>query len=387
MHILTLTTGTINQRKDRRYVGQFVITYADGCKERKTVTDMSRKKCLAKMKKLKEEILLQATEHSEDKPVKDMRKSGAYKASYIYYLLNDWMEEKKHIEGLEEHTLWSHEQRIKHDLKPWFGNLKAKEITTQNIIQLYEYLSKERNLSAETIHKIGAVINNSFKKLCRDGIVAVNPTEHIKLPKIVVEEKKPLTQEEIKLLLDTAKEYNERPTTQTKNIYMFLRLAIVSGCRRGELCGLHWQEVDFKNNTINIKYSLEESGSGKCRLKAPKTDKPRVIAIPADVMQELKEFKKYSSGSVVFRSKLDPDKPQAPSNISRAFEKVRQLADLSHITIHLLRHTHLSILAQNNVDIRTIAQRAGHHNIQTTMRYIHSNSELDQQAAALFSNL
>lgn len=376
MQIISISKGSISKRASGHYRAQFIITYEDGTKERQSITADKKHDLLAKMVQFKKDIFAQ---HNE--------KDGSYKNSFVYYLLNEWMQEKRVVEKLEKHTLLTHEQRIRHDLKPFFGSMKPQDITAKHIIELYEKMVK-RGLQPETIHRVHAIMNNAFKKLMRDDRVSKNPCQFIKLPKIVVEEKKPLTQDEVKVLLDTAKEYTAKKTTQSKNIYVWLCLAVASGCRRGELCGLMWENVDFENNTINIKYSLEEDEKGQTRLKAPKTDKPRLIAIAPSIMELLKEHRKnYSTGSFVFRANRDIDAPQPPSSVYRAFTAVRKLAGLERCTLHLLRHTHLSILSQSNIDIRTIAQRAGHHSIQTTMRYIHSNAELDRRASDLFNNI
>jgi integrase len=374
MQIVKISNGSISQRsRDKKYVCSVVITYADGSKKKKNKIAASKEAAKKAINLLKQECYTDTTN-----PVPSIDEQ------YINYLLTAWINEKQCVEQLEKSTIETHKDRINCYLKPYFKKMSYKDITSHDIINLHKQLSKK--LSAESIHKVHAIIANSFKKLYRDNLVDKNPCLYIKLPKIVIKEKKPLTKDEITLLLNTAKEYVKNPTTQVKNIYPFLVLAIASGCRRGELCGLQWQDVDFSNNTINIRHAIEETRGGM-RLKAPKTDKARIINIAPNVMELLKGHRQDNRGKYVFASKNDANLPQCPSSISRAFEKVRQLADLEHVTIHLLRHTHITLLATNGVDIRTIAQRAGHHNIQTTMRYCHSNDELDKKASMLFTDI
>ena len=195
MQVISISNGSTSRKANGRYVWQTIITYDNDEKERKSITAKTQTELKKKIKDFKKDIL---TEHNSVE--------GTYNHSFVYYLLNDWMQEKKIVEKLERHTLLTHEQRIRHDLQPFFGNKKPQDIKAQDIIQLYADMTN-RGLQAETIHRVHAIINNAFKKLMRDERVFKNPCQFIKLPKIVVEEKKPLTKEEISTLLQTAKEY------------------------------------------------------------------------------------------------------------------------------------------------------------------------------------
>lgn len=380
MKIVKISKGSITKKSNSNsYLIQCIFTLDNGQKIRKSCIYPS----LDQAKKNLDIWKLNTAE----KIIKELEdKEPLHDGGYCYYLLHDWLDEKKNIEKLENVSIAHHEDRIYKDIIPFFRHATPQEIDSRMILSFMNTLN-ERGLSAETIHKDFAVLNNSFKKLVRDGVINSNPCQFIKKPKIVIQEKEPLTRDEIERLLKSAKDYLKLKRCKNKNIFLFIKLALVSGCRRGELCGLLWDCVDFKTNTINIKYSLEEV-RGKLKLKAPKTDKARKIAIPAETMMLLKQHRKTrSKGEFVFCMWNDKNKPQAPSSMGNNFETVRNMAGIKRATIHLLRHTHLSILAQSNIDIRTIAQRAGHHNIQTTMRYCHSNAELDRQASNLFNDL
>ncbi|MBR6013717.1 MAG: phage integrase SAM-like domain-containing protein, partial [Selenomonadaceae bacterium] len=115
----------------------------------------------------------------------------------------------------------------------FFRDTELQKIDSKLIAKFYAYLAT-KNLSAETIHKIHAIINNSFKKAVRDGLVAINPVVGIKLPKVHQKEKSSLSDSEVKRILQAAKVYCDNVKTKNKNIFPLINLALVSGLRRGE---------------------------------------------------------------------------------------------------------------------------------------------------------
>ena len=140
-------------------------------------------------------------------------------------------------EKLEESTIQTHISRINCYFPDFFGDIELQKIDSRLIANFYAHLSA-KNLSAETIHKIHAIINNSFKKAVRDGFVVANPALGIKLPKVHQKEKSSLTDAEVKRILQVAKDYCDNPKTKNKNIFPLINLALVSGLRRGELLAL-----------------------------------------------------------------------------------------------------------------------------------------------------
>ena len=305
---------------------------------------------------------------------------------YVDYLTNTWLKEKR-LEGCTNNTLYSHEQRIKSHITDFFRDMAIEDIKPHTIVSFYAYLSG-KGLKPITIKKFSHILNNSFKFLIRDGVILKNPAEYVKTPKVIYAEKRALDDLEIKRLLAHAINYNNDPQTQNHNMYVFIKLALASGMRKGEMCALMWNCVDFKNNTITVKYSLEEI-DGVCNLKPPKTNKTRVIAITPDVMAELQDHrKKYAFGRFVFPANNDKDEPMPLSSCFRAFKRIRNRAKLEEISIHQLRHTHATKLANSGVPVHVVRERLGHAALSTTMNYyVHSNSEQDKQAANIFNDL
>jgi len=366
--------GTISKRSsDGRWIGQITIGFDESGKAiRKACSAKSQAECKRKLDKLKKQFA-----PIQGKPI------AAIKKSYVNYLLTDWINEKRNVEQLEESTIQTHISRINCYFPDFFRDTELQKIDSKLIAGFYAQLSA-KNLSAETIHKIHAIINNSFKKAVRDGLVAGNPTVGIKLPKVHQKEKSSLTDAEVKRILQAAKDYCNNPKTKNKNIFTLINLALVSGLRRGELLALTWDNIDFKTGKIYVTNSVCEL-KDKVIIKTTKTDaSKRSMIIPSPMLDILLEHRKnFATGRFVFPSSDDKDKPQAPSNICRVYRKILSLAGVKS-SLHILRHTNITNLITAGTDIKTVKNRAGHTRIETTMSYTHPSEEFDRQAANIF---
>ena len=383
--ITKISKGSISQKSDGKYIVQITITMDSNRKKRISKVADNKRSADELLRKTKQNLLLKMQEqtlHIEEtkKRIKDNDAD-----IYVNYLLNEWLIEKEQVEQCAAVTLYTNKLIINNNIKRFFGKKLIQDITPEDLTRLYGGLC--RKYQADSVHKIAGIISNSFRILCRNRRVPYNPTDGIRLPRITIIEKQPLTQDEINLLLSATDMYDDQHTTLVHNMPTFIRLALATGCRRGELCALKWSDIDFVNKQIHVRHAVSEV-QGKMIYKGTKTNKERTISVSSECIKILQEHRKnYATGNYVFRSKWDVNKPQSPTSVRHSFDRIKEMTGIDRLTLHLLRHTSISILAQHNVDIRTIAQRAGHSDIQTTMRYMHSNSALDRQAADVLDKI
>ena len=137
----------------------------------------------------------------------------------------------------------------------------------------------------------------------------------------------------------------------------------------------------FRHYVTNSVCELKD----KVIIKTTKTDaSKRSMIVTAPMLDILLEHRKnFATGKYVFPSSDDKGKPQAPSNICRVYRKILSLAGIKS-SLHILRHTNITNLITNGVDIKTVKNRAGHTRIETTMSYTHPSEEFDRQAANIF---
>lgn len=363
--------GTISQRtSDKRWIGQIYVPDGKGGKLRKCVSDKTQSGCKKKL----DEIKKQLTNNTFVQPVK--LTFGKY--------LDTWLEQKEKLEKLKITTLETHKQRIETHIKPALGKVEIQKITISMLNNFYTKLTEK--ISAHTVRKVHAIINNCFRFAKRDGLIIVNPAADALLPRFVTKQKQSFKKQELINILKAAKEYQEKTRTQTINAYTIVALALNTGMRRGELAGLRWEDVDLEKQCIHVKNALVELNNGKVILTTTKTESSlRTIYISLEMISILKNHKLKATGTYVFPAKNDLNKPMSPNNISRIFRNIVKSAGLNG-GIHLLRHSHITQLLEAGVNIKTIKDRAGHSNISTTIGYCSPDSELDKQAAAVFND-
>ena len=203
----------------------------------------------------------------------------------------------------------------------------------------------------------------------------------------------------------TIKEYFGRPIEVSLEYQCFFTLAIHSGCRRGELCGLTWECVDFDDRSITIKQSAAYV-SGESFVKDPKTKSGnRTIYLPQTTMNLLKRWKTQQARNMmllgtawegergdnlrVFTS--DNGNPIHIHTPNKEFKRFLNAINanipeeenkLPMIHLHDLRHTSASILISEGLDLVTVSKRLGHSDPSVTMSiYAHAFEERDREAA------
>ena len=170
------------------------------------------------------------------------------------------------------------------------------------------------------------------------------------------------------------------------------RLALGTGLRRSELCGLAWGDIDGESHTLHVvKVVVMKRGGGVVR-KDPKS-KAGVRAIRLDeatwqwlmqwrgIQAELmaKKGRRQGPGTAVVSASGSFSSPQV---VSRAFAKVRDAAGGKGYGIHALRHTHASHLLRGGVDVKVIQGRLGHSSAAITLdTYSHVLPGADVAAA------
>ena len=152
----------------------------------------------------------------------------------------------------------------------------------------------------------------------------------------------------------------------------FIRLALYTGCRRGELLGLEWSRVDLHRNVIRLQSVHTKSGA------------PRVIPLCNEARTAL-------IGRQRFRASHCPDAPFVFVNyegcrigsIKRSFSTACRRAGISDFRIHDLRHTFASWLVTEGVPLLEVSRLLGHSTVKMTERYAHLAPDSLESAVSL----
>lgn len=138
---------------------------------------------------------------------------------------------------------------------------------------------------------------------------------------------------------------------------LLIRLAIVTGLRRGALLALCWRDLMVDTESPHVTVARTKNGDS------------HVSPITPDLVQEFKRMKRIRSNDddLIFAGKHRDQ----PHDFRHGFNEACKMAGLEGVTFHTLRHTSCSRLAQAGVDILAIAEHAGHRSLSMTRRYSH----------------
>lgn len=259
-------------------------------------------------------------------------------------------------------------------IKDYFSDIRIESISVSMMQQIVLKLSKR--YTAYSLYL--SVVNRVFKFAMSLGIVQANPVDRIIRPKQQPpkSEKIALAKEELNQFLTLAKEH-ARPV-----LYAAWHTLAYTGLRKGELLGLEWSDIDLDNKVISVQHNLVMV-NGKYRIQSPKTRKSiRKITIDDTTASVLKSWKLkqkklffkngVKNSNIVFSGSSGEYLDKSHFRVS--LKKFLKRYDLPAITVHGLRHTHASLLFEAGVEPKTISDRLGHANIQTTLdMYTHLN--------------
>lgn len=295
-------------------------------------------------------------------------------------------------------------------LLPYFGHFYVNKIKPTDIMQFYDLLSKDtqlirkkdnngsktlKPLSGKTILEHHRLLRAMLHKAVYWQVIVSNPAERVQPPKAKKPKRKYYDDDQCKILLENLEQLDEEQIKYKTAII----LTVFTGVRLGELMGLEWNDIDFRNGIVSINRSSQYLADTGVFTKMPKTESSiREVAIPDFVISLLEEYKlwyeeqKSLYGELWINSNrlfVQADgKPMHPSTISKWFVKFIEQIGLPVINFHGLRHTNATLLIAQNIDVAVVAARLGHAQITTTFNfYVHPIIAHNKKAGFALENL
>ena len=179
------------------------------------------------------------------------------------------------------------------------------------------------------------------------------------------------TENDIRLLLKMV---------EGKDFYIPLLLASSLGLRRGEICGLKWTDIDFKNATLTVRTSMVLTKDNTWYEKPPKSYAGyRVLDLPSFVLHHLEEERKRRPDSVHI-TEINP------GSITKRFMVLQKNSGLPHFRFHDLRHYYASMMLANNIPDKYAMKRMGHAtNSMLKMVYQHTTDQKDKEVTQIIN--
>jgi integrase len=279
-------------------------------------------------------------------------------------------------------------RRLVKQLPSGFLRQPLKKVTPALVDDLYRHLSSVGSHKPATVIRFHAVLRAAFNQAERWGWIERNPVERATPPRVRAHEIRPPIVDDVLAVIDAALQ------SRNPENALVLRLLAATGCRRGEVCGLQWGDVDFDHDpvTVTIRRAVVEVG-GSLTVQGTKTHAQRTVGLDEDTAELLREQWKVGvelglaagvppqAEDYVFAREPGVREPMPPSRISQAW---RRLATTTGVKarLHDLRHLQASLLLDAGEAVTVVAARLGHRDTSTTLKvYAHLMPGADQRAA------
>ena len=286
-------------------------------------------------------------------------------------------------------TIETYESVVRRHLIPAFDKIPLQQLSAGHIQHYYN----TSELASSTLEQHHAILHQALKvATINERLLNVNPAEMV-VEKPVAEKDFDMQvwdEEEVRRFLTAARDAGIE-------VEAFYTLAIETGMRKGELCGLTWDDVDINARRISVRRTLLKTGSEPV-LGIPKSGRSRAITISPQTASLLRKHQlrqkelrlslgdAYRDRGFVF-AKESGDPIQINNFGQRSFANLIESAGVKKIRFHDLRHTCATLLLAKGVNPKIVQERLGHSDISMTLnRYSHVTPTMQDQAARLLGD-
>jgi integrase/recombinase XerD len=258
--------------------------------------------------------------------------------------------------GLADHSLAAYSS----DLESFSEFVKGR-LNLPGVEELRKYLDHlyQCGLGSRSVARHVTTLRGFFAFLLREGLVATDPSEHLRTPKIWQTIPKFLNLEQIEQLL--ALPNVSRPAGLRDRA--MLHLLYASGLRVSELCRIGMSDLNLELGV------LRTTGKG---------NKQRLVPVGKEAIQAVREYLKNGRGALLkgrasrYLFLTGRGTSMTRQSFWRLLTAYGKRAGMFHgITPHALRHSFATHLLEGGADLRSVQAMLGHSDISTTQIYTH----------------
>lgn len=286
-----------------------------------------------------------------------------------------WLDAKK--PSLAAKTNHNYEKLVERHIEPHLGRKRLQALRPVDLHDLYAALTRKGLV--DTQRQVHNILHAAFAEAVRLDLIVRNPSDVIRPTpprrKMEAEKAKALTADEIARLL---------PFLREDRWGLPFEFMLATGMRRGEVCGLRWEDVDLETGRLRFRHNLV-TVAGKPVLGPPKTEsRARPLRLSGDAIdclrrqaaQQALERKALGPGPVKGHPKNYRRKrvwhdsgfvftalygaPLHPDRLRDHLIRFCTQAGIRHVTNHELRHTHASLMLRRGVPLEVVSQKLGH---------------------------
>ncbi len=309
--------------------------------------------------------------------------------------LSEWLEEwlKSAIQPHKRlRTYETYRSVIDRHLKPALGQYRLCDLRASHLQAYYQ----SEKVAPATLQQHHTILHSALKAATMQDLIPRNAASLVIGKPRRRENHEDIRQncwdpEEARRFLDAAK-------VNSPHAAAFYSLALDSGSRKAELCGLKWSEIDWDRKMVSIVRQLV-----KMRVEPlfgpPKNGQTRTVLVDEKTIEMLKKQKaaqaaqklllgtSYKDHGLVFTRQFG--QPLNMNSIGqREFKRLIAESGVKKITFHGLRHTCATLALKEGVPVKVVSERLGHKRTEITLNvYAHVLPSMQQEAAAKLGRL
>lgn len=324
---------------------------------------------------------------------------GLKAVAFTSYSVKEWMLHWLELyarPSIRHSTYVSYEGYVRNHIIPSLGEIKLDKLMPPILQCFYLYKIQQEHLSPKTVSNLHACLHRALQQAVKEQLIFHNPCDAVDLPKHEKAEITVLTREQQTKLIEES--YHHR-------YGVFIRFALATGLRIGELLGLRWADIDFANELLSVRSTLNRlptvDGITKTKIftSAPKTKNGRRnIPLFTDIITDLRLWEKRQKEDALLAGEAyeytgyivtnELGHPIEPRTFRDFYLRILKAAELPHFTFHALRHTFATRAIEQGMDVKALSKILGHASVGFTLdTYAHLLDDHKRESMMLMQKL
>lgn len=370
------TNGSVRKvvKNDKTYwEGRIYVNLPDGRRVQKSVNGKTQKEVLSKLKQIQAEY----------------EETGKY-TEPSKMMCGDWFDTwlETYCVQLKPRSRKEYETIIKNNLKPYIGRYKLCDLTPLAIQRAYNSMKNMKTgepISPKFTRCINAVLHKCLQKAVDLDMIKRNPCSKVELPRNRKRDMTVFDDEQIKMFIKAIRGSGYEDE---------FKIALFTGMRESEICGLTWDEIFFEKKVIRINHQIQKNPTtGEYQLVIPKNSKSREISVPDAVIDILLKRKNEQSEDALkygknWRNPMNlvfthnDGTHICPHVLYLNFKKIAGMIGCPNMRFHDLRHSYATLSIKNGDPVKTVQENLGHATAAFTMEvYAHCTQQMKKESA------
>lgn len=297
-------------------------------------------------------------------------------------LLTEWLANLDRL-GKAPSTMETYRTHVEKHIRPALGSIRLDRLTAHDVDRYLSALDTVKGLAPRTVQLNHSILSGALTQGVDWGWLKSNPARRAKLKSAPSSTTPALTTTQLAQLYHAA-------LADDPDMAVAIALAAMTGCRRGELCGLRWDDLDRERKVLRVERAWVPGAGGQHLRETTKTGKGRTVFIGDAGVAFLDRYRaelRERMGTEPAGWLLSYDGGESPMRAKSMTEYVTKMARKVKVPAHFhtLRHWAATELNAQGVDLPTAAAQLGHSTGVMAQTYLHTSDDRGAAAGELIA--